>query len=79
MSRVAINPKLIIWACERSGQERSALVERFPKLPHWESGDVKSNGVPENRPLLRHRPQYPQHRSVTGRIDARLNTHTMTP
>ncbi|MCI0536155.1 MAG: ImmA/IrrE family metallo-endopeptidase [Verrucomicrobiales bacterium] len=41
MSRVAINKDLIRWAVERSGQEESALVERFPKLPQWESGTVQ--------------------------------------
>jgi Zn-dependent peptidase ImmA (M78 family) len=41
MTRVAINPRLIRWACERSGQEESALVERFPKLPQWERGEVQ--------------------------------------
>ncbi|HEY2951788.1 MAG TPA: ImmA/IrrE family metallo-endopeptidase, partial [Verrucomicrobiae bacterium] len=41
MSRVAINPKLLRWACDRSGQEESALVKRFPKLPQWESGEAQ--------------------------------------
>jgi len=41
MSRVAINPKLIVWACERSAQEDSALAERFPKLPQWKTGEVQ--------------------------------------
>lgn len=41
MSRVAINKDLIRWAVDRSGQEKSALVERFPKLPQWESGEVQ--------------------------------------
>lgn len=41
MSRVAINKDLIRWAVDRSGQEESALVERFPKLPQWLSGDLQ--------------------------------------
>ena len=41
MSRVAINPKLILWARERSGQDEDALVERFPKLPQWQRGEVQ--------------------------------------
>ena len=41
MSRVVINPRLISWARERSGLDESALVDRFPKLPQWESGEVR--------------------------------------
>jgi Zn-dependent peptidase ImmA (M78 family) len=41
MSRVTINPKLIRWAVDRSGQDESALMERFPKLADWESGDLQ--------------------------------------
>lgn len=41
MSRVAINKELIRWAMDRSGQDEPALVERFPKLPQWESGEVQ--------------------------------------
>ena len=41
MSRVALNKDLIRWAVDRSGQEESALVERFPKLPQWEAGEVQ--------------------------------------
>lgn len=41
MSRVAINRDLIRWAVERSGQDESALVERFPKLPEWKKGEVQ--------------------------------------
>jgi len=32
MLRVEVNPELIRWACERSGLEDGALVERFSKL-----------------------------------------------
>lgn len=41
MNRVAINPKLIRWAMDRSGQDDSALVGRFPKLPQWESSELQ--------------------------------------
>ena len=41
MSRVTINQKLFRWAIDRSGQDESALVERFPKLRQWESGEVQ--------------------------------------
>jgi Zn-dependent peptidase ImmA (M78 family) len=41
MSRVAINKDLIRWAVVRSGQEESVLLERFPKLPQWEAGEVQ--------------------------------------
>ena len=46
MSRVALNRDLIRWAVDRSGQEESALVERFPKLPQWESGEVQPTFKP---------------------------------
>ena len=41
MSRVAINPKLIRWAIDRSKQDESALVQRFPKLSQWETGETQ--------------------------------------
>ena len=41
MSRAAINKDLIRWAVDRSGQDEAALVERFPKLPQWEAGEVQ--------------------------------------
>lgn len=41
MNRVAINPKLFRWAVNRSHQEESALLERFPNLSKWESGEVQ--------------------------------------
>lgn len=40
MNRVTINKDLIRWAVERSGLDETALVERFPKLPQWESGEL---------------------------------------
>ncbi len=41
MSRVALNPKLVRWAVERSGLKESDLTERFHRLPLWESGEVQ--------------------------------------
>ncbi len=38
---MAINKDLIRWAVDRSGQDEAALVERFPRLPQWESGEVQ--------------------------------------
>jgi hypothetical protein len=41
VNRVAINKDLIRWAVDRSGRDEFALVERFPKLPQWEAGEVR--------------------------------------
>lgn len=41
MSRVAVNPKLIRWARERSGLDESALGERFPRLAQWQTGELQ--------------------------------------
>src|SRR5205809_5472289 len=41
MSRVAVKPELLRWARERSGLTTTALEERFPKYPAWESGVAK--------------------------------------
>ena len=38
MPRANLKPELIRWACERSGQEQSALEARFPALPQWLTG-----------------------------------------
>lgn len=35
MTRVAVNPELIKWACERAGFAPDALAGRFPKLAAW--------------------------------------------
>lgn len=37
--RVDVNPKLLVWARERSGLEPDDLMRRFPKLGEWEEGD----------------------------------------
>ncbi|MEN6566777.1 MAG: ImmA/IrrE family metallo-endopeptidase [Veillonellales bacterium] len=41
MVSVDIKSNLLSWARERSGLEFSALANRFPKLPDWESGNIK--------------------------------------
>lgn len=38
MNRVAIQPKLLRWACERAGFDRSDLEHKFPHLAAWEAG-----------------------------------------
>lgn len=37
--RVTVSPELLKWAAERSGADREELLERFPKLPEWETGE----------------------------------------
>jgi Zn-dependent peptidase ImmA (M78 family) len=39
MTRVAVNPKILEWAAERSDNRPGELVEKFPKLGRWLSGD----------------------------------------
>lgn len=41
MTRIPINPELLIRARERAGSDALALMGRFPKLAKWESGDVQ--------------------------------------
>jgi Zn-dependent peptidase ImmA (M78 family) len=41
MTRVAINPEILHWACERAGVPIDALIHRFPKFEQWESGEAK--------------------------------------
>lgn len=36
MNRVAVSPRMLHWARERSGVEWADLVVRFPMLPQWE-------------------------------------------
>ena len=40
MARVPANPSLISWACERSGEDRKKLEEKFKDLPAWEAGNL---------------------------------------
>lgn len=37
MNRVAIQPKLLCWACERAGFDRTDLEHKFPQLAAWEN------------------------------------------
>lgn len=39
MTRVAVKPELIQWACERAGYDVRALLDRFPKVEEWQRGD----------------------------------------
>ena len=41
MNRVAIQPKLLRWACERAGFDRADLEHKFPQLPAWENRTVQ--------------------------------------
>lgn len=39
MTRVAVQPRLLRWACERAGYAVGDLAPRFPQLPAWERGE----------------------------------------
>ena len=39
MTRVAIRPEMLRWACERAGYDSRGLAHRIPQLPDWERGD----------------------------------------
>jgi Zn-dependent peptidase ImmA (M78 family) len=41
MNRVAIQPKLLRWACERAGFDRTDLEHKFPQLAAWESSTAQ--------------------------------------
>ncbi|MFQ5450719.1 MAG: helix-turn-helix domain-containing protein [Nitrospinaceae bacterium] len=41
MTRVALNPDLLRWACERAGLDILDLAQRFPKLSDWEDGTLQ--------------------------------------
>lgn len=41
MNRVAVEPELLRWARERSGQSAARLAGKFPKLQAWERGDAQ--------------------------------------
>ena len=41
MIRVAVHPKLIRWARERSGIAQEDLAAKFRKLPEWEDGGTQ--------------------------------------
>ena len=38
---VPIRPELLRWARERAGRPLESLVNKFPKLPQWENGEVQ--------------------------------------
>lgn len=39
MSTVAVKPELLRWAIDRSGLSAEELLEKFPKLDEWKTGD----------------------------------------
>jgi Zn-dependent peptidase ImmA (M78 family) len=41
MNRVAIQPQLLRWACERAGIDRADLEHKFPQFPAWETGTAR--------------------------------------
>lgn len=41
MTRVKINPELLIWARQRSGLETVDLEHRFPKINAWEADEIQ--------------------------------------
>jgi Zn-dependent peptidase ImmA (M78 family) len=41
MNRVAIQPQLLHWACERSGFDVADLAGRFPRLSDWVAGEAQ--------------------------------------
>ncbi len=38
--RITVEPALLAWARERSGLDADLLIQKFPKLYQWESGEV---------------------------------------
>ena len=39
--RVDVAPALLAWGSERSGRDPEDLLERFPRLDAWESGETR--------------------------------------
>jgi Zn-dependent peptidase ImmA (M78 family)/transcriptional regulator with XRE-family HTH domain len=39
-TKLPINPKLLLWACRRSGIERTNLAKRFKQIETWLSGEA---------------------------------------
>ena len=37
--RVDVKPELLRWACARAGLATSELIDRFPHLEEWKSGE----------------------------------------
>lgn len=40
MERIPVSPRLLSWARERARLDTAALMQRFPKLPDWEAGEL---------------------------------------
>ena len=40
MSRVTVKSEMLLWACKRSGLGMESLLNRFPKLELWKSGEA---------------------------------------
>lgn len=41
IDRVAVQPELLRWACERAGRSLSSLAKKFPKLALWVRGEAQ--------------------------------------
>lgn len=41
MTRVKVNPELLVWARERAGLEAADLEHRFPKINAWETEEIQ--------------------------------------
>jgi Zn-dependent peptidase ImmA (M78 family)/transcriptional regulator with XRE-family HTH domain len=41
MTRVAVRPELLRWACERAGYDIDTLAHRIPQLPAWARGEKR--------------------------------------
>jgi len=41
MERIAVNPKLILWAMDRSGLTVEDLQTKFPKIEGWISEEIR--------------------------------------
>jgi Zn-dependent peptidase ImmA (M78 family) len=41
MARIAVDPKMLIWARERAGLDIPTLAKRFPRLARWETGELQ--------------------------------------
>lgn len=41
MNRVSVNPELLCWARERAVITQEELVDKFKKLPQWETGEMQ--------------------------------------
>jgi Zn-dependent peptidase ImmA (M78 family) len=41
MTRIAIHPEMLRWACERAGLDLRERAARFPQFPRWERGETQ--------------------------------------